>query len=379
MGNVRWGVVFFAAIGCFASVARASDEARIVVDDSPFLSSRGAGMAGALSTSADSVDAPYYNPACIGGCQPQRSTGSVRELYFPHVGGAVNSEALGTLQEMQKGGAATDGAVTRAVLDAHAGNRQYGRLSLYPGVVVGRLAFGPIVDQQVAALPASGDLVSLRSRSVAGFGIGTSVTDNAGRFHLGVFTSYLTRQEIAGDVNYLDAVHAETRSKTLKDITTRYSGQSMSVGMVWKLADRMEPTLGVAVRDMGDTEYQPSKDGAELLLIEQDMSVGFSVRPRMSSNSTLLWVVEATRLQQEYLAMNKKFRTGMEWAFWGTGSFARLAFRAGYNLAGVSAGMSVNWGVIMMAVASQAEDVGVGNAHLVERRYVATLSMNIAD
>jgi hypothetical protein len=243
------------------------------------------------------------------------------------------------------------------------------------------MVLGPIVDEQVAAVPhgEASDLVDVRGRTVYGFGVGLSVADLSGRFFLGAFTSYQSRTETVGEFNFRELLVQDQRQSLIDEKTAKYSGASKNVGMLWRIGDRMNPTLAVVVRDLGDTHFVASQEDDDPLILEQDMTIGFSAGPTLRHGGRFTWAVEAARLSQEAIAMNKRFRTGIEWTYGGVGSFAPLSVRMGYNLAGISYGASTTLGLFMLNLASQAEDVGIGNAHLVERRYVATLSCNIVD
>ena len=72
-------------------------------------------------------------------------------------------------------------------------------------------------------------------------------------------------------------------------------------------------------------------------------------------------------------------RTGLEFNFDGFGTESLLAIQSGYNSAGASGGISVNLGILQLAVASEAVDIGLGNNSVLERRSVATLTVNISE
>ena len=73
-----------------------SPTAQTTLDPAPWVSPRASSMGGALSTSADNMDAMYYNPAGIGGQiyggKPDK-TALVQQVIFPRLGMTMNDNA----------------------------------------------------------------------------------------------------------------------------------------------------------------------------------------------------------------------------------------------------------------------------------------------
>ena len=58
---------------------------------------------------------------------------------------------------------------------------------------------------------------------------------------------------------------------------------------------------------------------------------------------------------------------------------AGFSLRSGYNSAGLSYGCGINLGILGINASSFAEDVGVNNKRVVERRFVVNFAVNVAD
>jgi hypothetical protein len=308
----------------------------------------------------------------------------MRKLYFPYVGVAANANASKLNSDFGKEDGARDASIGSAIVDANAGNRQYGRATLGLGAIIKRTAIVPFYDQQMAAVGQGNgtDLVDLRYRSTSGVAWGTSISDpSASVFSVGVGGQYNTIEQIEGQFAYLDLVNKDARADAVKDHTYKFSGHGLHVGLLWRLAKEGSPTLAVVGRNAGNTRYTSSKpEQYGDLVIKEDLTVGFSLSPKMGKSSRLNWVIEAGRISDDEVTLRKKFRTGLELLMGGgPGSYATFGARCGYNHAGASAGLLLNLGILTLEAASQAEDIGLENSRVIERRTVGAVSVNVAD
>lgn len=148
-----------------------TSETNTVLDRHPVGTARSASMSESLGSVADDLDAFIFNPSGIGGQHHKKSTPLIRKLYFPHVSLFANKDSLEIGQEFR---GKSDGALIKALVDAHAGKRQYGRISSVVGLVFGRVIVVPFNDIQVAAVSQGNgsDLIDMRYRSQSGVGYG---------------------------------------------------------------------------------------------------------------------------------------------------------------------------------------------------------------
>lgn len=355
-------------------------EAQTVVDDSPFATARAAAMGGAISPLADGPGAYYYNPAGIGWVQDRKSQSLVRQLHFPYVGVSFNENSRNLYDDFEEEGARSDPIIGSAVVDAHAGKRQYARVSLLPNVVLGRLMVGGLVDQQLAAVPTGTDgVIDTRYVQSSGVVFGTSASDPKGRLSLGVSSGMISRTDVKGNFLYTDMADTATRKQVLADSTEKYSGTPINAGLVWRLSPKGNPSISVAMRDLGGTTYSNSSADGEDLVIKEDMTIGFGLSPNLGKWGQLNLALEGGRLSDGEVAINKKTRVGLELTLGGKGSAALLALRSGYNYAGASYGASINLGLLGMQYSNHAEDIGIGNRRVIERRSTAIFTVNVAE
>lgn len=393
---VRLSMTIFALI--FGRVyAQASDELTeggvvSVLDDSPFASARASSMAGALSSIADGVHATYYNPAGIGGLHWGKDKPSnPRQFYFPYLGISANNHTIELVQDFKKMGGSSDKVIGEAIVDANAGERQYGRLSGLVGLGIGRFYFLQSTDIQFAAVKRTGAAENEGSIQAdylrqSGSGLGFSATDPKGNFYLGVFSSFNSQQRFLGSFDYLDISNITDRVKLISDNSASYSGISTNVGMIWVLSNKARPAIAIAARDVGDTKYKAGsipETASETLRSsynkKEDLTVGFSISPPVGKTGAFNLLLEGGKLTNYDISLAKKLRAGLELNLGGFGSEAIFGLRTGFSQAGVSGGLSLNIGLIQIEAASLALDIGSDNNRVIERRNTAIVSINVTN
>ncbi len=374
------GTIVFTIVGVEARAQTTPAEQRSVLSRNPWMSARAEAMGGALSTLADESDAPYYNPAGIGGIQPLKERHFIRTLHFPFLGVGMNENSTKLYDDLW--GKTSDPELTQSVLDANAGKPQYGRVSFVPKLGLGRLLLVYNYDVQMAAVqPSSGsDLIDTHYRVSQGPGVGYSVANGDNTLMLGVFTSTNTRKETHTDIAWADMDDPQKRKSALSGSSSSYKGTASNVGFIWKLGKVAMPTLAVVARDVGDTKYELSSGPGETYVEQQDLTIGFSLSPQLGKWARLHWLIEGGRLSDDDVSLRKKLRTGMELTFGERyGSDTVLAIRAGMRDAGASYGLGLNLGLIRLEASQYAEDIGVGNQRVIERRSVGIISINVAE
>ena len=379
-----------AAVDSAAAEAPSDSDMQTILDQSPFVSARAAGMGGALSTLADGLDSAYYNPAGIGGIHTGKTNPrTLRGLYFPYLGLAANKNASNLKSDFNSQGGGADPAVGQSIIDANAGRRQYARASYLLGFTVGRTLTTTFSDVQLAAIKSTGSTsdegdISMKYRSISGTGSGFSATDSQGRIYLGMFSSINKMTLISADhVNYLDVINTDRRKQILKENSTKWTGISTTAGLLWNFSKIWHPTFGIVARDVGKTTYKAAgtlEDGAPTtMLVDQDLTTGFSISPEMGKQGVLNFIIEGHHLSAKEMSLNKKFRAALEANFGGFGSNSTFGLRTGYNSAGASYGTNINLGLMQFELASEAIDVGINNMSITERRNVAIFSVNLAN
>ena len=370
------------------------NEIKTVLDSDPYISARAAGMGGALSTLADGVHAPFYNPAGIGGLHWEKTKPPIiRQFHFPYLGAGANENAVSLNKEFKKTDGSAEKTVGQSIIDAYSGKRQYARASGMFSFVLSRFTILQSSDIQFAAFRKSENnqtpltpeesTINAKYRSNSSTGAGLSVTDPKGTFYLGVFSAYSQRKVFSGDFSYDQLVRREDRQADISTKMKHYSGVSTNVGMLWLLGQYGRPSLAVVSKNVGKSFYHLKNIDADTaaedktIVENDDLTIGFSVSPHIGKSGAFNFIVEGHHLTDKEVSLNKKFRTAMEFNFGGFGSEATLGIRTGYNLAGISGGLNLNLDLIQFEIASQAEDIGIGNRHVVERRNVGVFSVNV--
>lgn len=376
------GLWCIAALTLGTPAAQAQSNAEPTLEETPWATTRPQAMGGALSGLADSIDAPFYNPAGIGGLQQGSSKAPfIRQLDFPYAAGVANDSTMALNKQLDSSGALSDTSLAAPILDAYQGQHQYGRVSVMPNIVMGRFMMGVIQDTQMAALRTddTNGLIDTHYRTVSGAGAGFSFTDNEERFSLGVFGTSLTRKVTRGQFTFDEINDPDQRKSAFSANSTTYSGMASHAGLLWRVAKNGAPTLSLSLRDVGNTHYKTS-DGSAEDVVAEDATLGFSVSPRLGKWGILNYTVEGGRLRDKDTSLQKKMRTGLELQLGQTyGSRAPISIQSGYNSAGASYGLQLHIGIISLGAASFAEDIGSNNVRVIERRKAVHLRLNVAD
>lgn len=393
MGIFRSKIILASCLVVWPVSAQADglqENSQIVLDESPYVTTRAAGMGGALSTLAEGVDAPYYNPAGIGGLDlGNTKQPTVRHLNFPYIGASLNENASKIVRD-PKSSASPDESVSDGINNAITGKRQYGRGSAMMNIVVGHMMLLVSDDTQLAAFkepsPTDGQgQIAIGYREQTTTGLGFSMVNPKETFHLGLFSSYNTRKLFTGSFDYTELDSEPERHEVIASNSKSFHGVSTNLGILWIMSKRLRPALGIVLHDIGNTNYSSGADDAvdpaqeKFIAVKQNATVGFSISPQLGRFAIMNFIVEEQDIGNRDVAVNKKFHTGLEFTFFGHGSEAPIGIRTGYNLAGVSYGLNFNLGLIQVEVASSAQDIGIGNLHVVERRNSAVFSVNLRD
>lgn len=368
----------------------AQEKVRNVLDDHPIPSARGDSLSGAMITSADDLDATQYNPAGIGGLQwGKQKIPWIRKFYFPWAAASANQNSVDLSQDFNTAGGNNDRVIGKSILAAHAGKRQYARANILTGLVFGRILLVPINDVQIAATPQTDDLettdvneselINAHLRSQSGGGAGFSAQSPDGNLSIGYFGYSVQRTDIEGNFDYDDMLDTSRRSQVLKEAQVKSSGSGHHVGIIWQLGKAWSPTLGINIKDIGDTHFISKTAGAANQRIKQNNSVGFSVGPNFKSGGGLKLTLQADRLNDPDVALAKKYRLGTEISIGGFGSHSTLALRAGLSQAGGSGGIALNLGLIGFNAGVYSVDIGDGNQRVIETRGVADIYVNVAE
>ncbi len=384
VNHIKMTSIFALTIGAkfsFCQVKKSPIE-NAVFDESLWPSARAASLSGAIATTANGMDAAYYNPAAIGGIEVSSKRPIINQLHFPYFAVAVNNDTMKLKRDLSKVEDLNNEAIVNQILRTQQGKRQYGRVSIVPNIVFWRTMIAYVYDTQVAAAAEDSNSteVSVISRTVKGPSLGFSFKDPSQRFYFGMHAGFYQRDVVAGTFAFTDLSTPETRKSQFKDNRQEYVGAPLNIGAVWVLAPHWRPSLGLVFRNAGDTKYRNTDEAQEDLLVEEDATLSFSLNPSFRSWGALHLTLEGDSLTQTGSSLHKKLKSSLEWT-WGSryGAESITAFRVGYNVAGISYGTGINLGIIGLNLASSVEDVGVNNIRVVERRTHINFAVNVAD
>jgi hypothetical protein len=353
-----------------------------VFDNAPWISARAAGMSEAVDPIANGMEAPYYNPAAIGGLQYKQERPAVSQLYFPYLGAAVNRSSQSLHQALRNGGDLNDSSVANELLQAYDGEHPYARLSLLPALTVYRIFFALPYDVRAMSTPNStdNDLLDVHYREQSGPVLGTSMASPKRDFYLGISAQYLSRKVIQGSFPLATVNDVDSRRKAFRDSQEKYSGVPVHVGALWNGAYRLRPSVSLVARNIGNTALKSTDPETASQRIKEDVTLGFALSPNLGKWGMLNVVLEANQLTQKSIPSKDKLRFGTELTIGNAfGADSGFAVRTGYSMAGISYGLGVNAGMFGLQAASFAEDIGADSSRVIERRTVINLGINIAD
>ncbi len=351
-------------------------------DRAPLASARAAGMAEALTPVADGPDAVYYNPAAIGGIR-QKEEGTLSDFYFPYFSIAGDSHALALAKELRSGKNLEDDAVTTELLRTHSGANPYARVSLFPHAVYRRMFVGYTYDVRASSAPHADDATALDvdERSQRGPIIGYSLASDRKDLYWGLSIGYLERSETQGSFPLATLNQADDRKRAFHEVNRIYKGSPIHTGVLWNFQQQgLRGSLGVVVRNLTGTRYDSSSTDTPTYKDPEDLTIAASISPSLGRWGYWNLVGQVSELTRNDIETKEKFRLGSEWTFGDAfGSKSTCALRVGYRYAGLSWGASLRLGILGLNLASYPEDVGLGNTHVIERRSIVNLAINLVD
>ncbi len=359
-----------------------SFDPRSAFDRAPIASARAAGMAEAVSPVANGPEAAYYQPAAIGGIQEKGDGPALSSFYFPFLAAAGDSHAVALARDLQAGKDLEDDAIASEMLRAFDGQNPYARVSVYPHLVYHRILFSYTYDVRASSTPntTQENALDIDMRSQRGPVLGYSLASDRKDLYWGFTLGMLERSETRGTFPIATINEANDRRQAFHDVNKVYKGTAIHSGALWTSSKKWRPSLSVAVRNLTGTRYDSSDPNTPTYKDPEDLTIGASLSPSMGIWGYWNLIFEANELTRNDIEVAEKFRVASEMTFGEAfGSNSTLAFRFGYRYAGLSWGASLRLGVLGLHFASYPEDVGVGSSHVIERRSIVNLAINLAE
>jgi len=356
---------------------------RIRLDPAPWADARSAGLGRAVSPIANGVEAPYYNPAGIGGLyRGDAERPAITRATIPFFAGALHDNSARLQQKMSQGKDLNSDSLAQEMLQTQQDKRHYARLSVVPNIQIYRMFLGYAYDQQLAAvaLDSAGTEIDLEMRVSTGIYAGFSLTDSNELFSFGMTIGHASREITAGVFSFTEIEAPSSRRSAFSDFKNKYDGLPIHTGMLWRITEEeWRPTLSLVARDLTGTLYRNRDREGDDVKEDEDLALAFALSPSISDWGYGHLVVEAGQLSEADTSLAKKMRIGLELSFGNRfGSEAAFSLQTGYTAAGLSFGCGMNAGILGLHLASYAEDVGIANHRVIERRHVANFAVNVA-
>ncbi len=367
-----------------SSTLLAQTDSKLILDKDYFASMRSASMGGAVSPVVNGVEAVYYNPAGIGGIH--LGTGKqpvLRQLNFPYISYSMGNKFSEIRDELLP--SSVSDSSKKEILNKYSGEKGYVRGSALFSLGLHRTMFVVSTDQQMAAYKnsdivdeSSSNLGSLtyqyQKRNMGGFGF--SFVDKKESFYLGFF---LAQHAIERSTGKFDYSQLDQYQDLISQNQDTYKVNSVNVGTLWVFNKVSFPSLSIVVNDVGNTLHTPINDSTNKLQVDENVTIGFSVSPKMGSKSYLNIVLEAYNLGHIYTSASTKTRSAIEYNYNGFGNDAVFSIRSGVNSGGSSMGISLNLSLIKFEYAVQSISSGINNDRINETRKMWLFSTNVVE
>ncbi|MBC7661908.1 MAG: hypothetical protein H7249_19625 [Chitinophagaceae bacterium] len=353
-------------------------------DNTPFISSRAAALGQCLSTSANGLDALYYNPALIGDFYEKAEKPLITHLFFPYIGSSSGDGGNKVMNDRLTGEPLSSDKLAKELKPSSDSIRPYARLSLTPLALFKRVLVGYTYNERIASYRNNEDpskpSLHVDERTMSGPFIGFSEAAAKNEFYMGVSAAFLKTTQTIAEWDEATATTEAARKAAVLNGRRSYEGMPIHLGMLYRFSHFLKPTVSLVINDVGSTRYTPSDKTLSTEVTQERETLGLSISPSIKNWGTLHLTAEATDLAQASVPTRDKFRVSSELTFGDRhGADSGVGIRLGYNAAGLSYGTGINLGILSAQIASFAEDIGAGSARVIERRSVINVGINIAD
>jgi prepilin-type processing-associated H-X9-DG protein len=241
------------------------------------------------------------------------------------------------------------------ILDTNREQIYHARVQLTPSIVRRYFGFGLIAHKQLnAEMNSAGTEINTRLQDDLGAIGGMNFSFFDGRVKIGTSLKIVNRIEVN------NPTLSTAGPFDLETIASEGTGISSDIGLVMQAPWQMIPTLGVLVKDVGDTQFD-YKDGLRLTAtsrpasVKQSVDVGISMFPIHANNFRSVWSIEYRDATNSRLDTNakKRLHVGVE-----TNWRDILFFRAGLHQNYWTAGFEIASERVSWQVATYGEEIG---------------------
>ncbi len=314
------------------------------------------GMGGAFLTLSNDENALFYNPAGLNDVQ-----GTHAAILNPYV--SVSENSIGFVQDLidLEG---TDEVAVADLLNQHIGEHQHSQAALFPSFYTRNLAFGllgsAVMDLEVRN-PANPEVVTDVKADVAGL-VGVAHGFRQQAIQVGVTAKYVRREGVKKTFQAADiVVDFDPFADRAKETDFAFDlGTKLNIPIL------LRPSVAVVVQNIGDLDFEA------LGVIPQQLHVGVGLHPDFGgfSNTLALEIHDVTKEIEGDDDLYKRVHLGAEMRF-----PKILAVQVGVNQGYYTAGADLDFGILTLAAATYAEEMGAAAGQRADRRYVAQLSL----
>lgn len=318
---------------------------------------RSLGMGGASVAVTSDDTSLYRNPANLG---------SIRDIY----GTALDPEIEGTSNLTA---AQIDIKSVMETLSTKPDTYYRSKQQISPVLVRRNVGFGFIYKNEISAEISSADLTVMDTKYIndAGAVFGANLRLFDGRIKIGAAAKFINRIEVQ------NSALSTSGPTDLQTIGSEGSAVAFDGGLLIQAPWTYIPTLGVVVRDIGDTAFD-KKDGFRMrtttrpATVKQSVDAAIALFPIHSNQFRSVWTIEYSDITNSRNDTDsaKRAHLGIEF------NTRDIFFvRLGYNQRYATAGLEIASENIVWQLATYGEEIGTQAAPREDRRISTKLAI----
>jgi hypothetical protein len=273
----------------------------------------------------------------------------------------------------------------RPILNDLSGENHYARLGLNPSFVMKNFGLGIYTGTEIELVPHANALPTVLDVSVLAdgqFRVGYARHFFGQKLAVGAtVNSYARSQAVLDDFGIFEVADAAGDSKALQDkLTKNFSsgwGIGTDVGVLFTPVELWKPTLGIVVKNVGDTGFQyvkiikTSERENAPPPIRQSLNTGVSITPQ--------WGNYYLRSSLDFRDINipipasKKLGLGFEAGI--KGNYIKGSLQAGLSEGYLTGGFEADLFLLALRYATYVSDLGTFPTEKAERRHVIQLKV----
>lgn len=324
---------------------------------------RSLGMGGAYTAVVNDETALLTNPAGL-----SRLRDKIITLFDPELSGSTN---ITDVTNIQKTSVQKPEDLLK-LLKEHPGKHWYAKAQVFPSFVAPNVGFGLHAKWKYDAQVESGG-ANYRYDYTNDFAavLGFSFKFFGGILKVGGSARYINRTELHKDFD------PNITSISMNEHASEGAGIGANAGILLTAPVQLLPTLGINVRDVGQTSYTLTsgmfhRTQSRPADSPQVIDVGLALNPILSNTTRLMMTVDYHDVMNAYREEDaaKRLHAGLEFNL-----DDALFIRAGYNQRYWTAGIELASARFQFQIASYGEEVGTPTSVKEDRRWIGKISL----